>query len=408
MNLSSLTTGSGVVTIVIVVAGVLLLALLTRWGWKQYRRNKVSADTSYPISTDSLDADQFIFDDTDNELQSKLEAKLSSPQKAAHNKQLAASLTDKTNRKAKPKPARQTKQAIGLAGTSSVTSFNTTAEDAVNTGKIEKSDIAMLVSVIKSLDQKSLAQTPEPEPAGDRVQTALIDAAEIERLSFHLESTNREIASLAEELAAQRRKVSELEKDTPDVARQDVHNKITLLANSIIERNASIKSLGASYKNNVALAAKIAKTDPEESHRLLQQCKVIKLQIKLEGQNLEKERVLMSDHTRLHRALLAPQSARTSSMLQLADQTNEIRSQNANLKSMVDKLDAEFSQLRSIVDGLKSNIEFNPAKVNISAGTDQATVEDKRAANDASIAAARASASSSSTKSTNDPSRLNR
>ena len=43
--------------------------------------------------------------------------------------------------------------------------------------------------------------------------------------------------------------------------------------------------------------------------------------------------------------------------MQLIDQTNEIKSQNANLQSLVDNLHAEFNQLQNIIDGLKANVD---------------------------------------------------
>lgn len=389
--------------------GLLVLALVARWSWQQIRRRRASAKKKHQISADSLYADQFIFDDADNELQSRLEEKLSRSQQATGNRQNTSGTANKTSAVAQRsvQPARQTKKAIGLASSSSATAPAENTDKAAIYAQIEKADIELLVSAIESLKQTDHAELNDSSDEA-KIHTALIDASEIERLSYHLESTNREIASLGEELAEQTRRVYQLEKGTPDVARREVHQKITLLANSIIERNAKIKELGSDYKNHVALAAKTSKTDPQQSQRLMQQCKVIKLQIKLQGLSLEKERVLMSNHTRLHRALQAPATTRTSSMLQLADQTNEIKNQNANLKSLVDNLNAEFSQLRRIVEGLKSDISNKPTAGNIVARGDRSGVKGKRsAANDASIAAARAVTANNLRTPAKDPSTFN-
>ncbi len=359
-------------------------------------------------NTNLLNDNHFIFDDADNELQTKLEEKLSDTQRYPKSSDESIAKSEITSAE---QATGQSKNAIDHDGrpVQEVPADNLAGDQPDNLTQIltqiEKTDITRLVAAIESLKQTENSASHEHQDNDVDRQTALINASEIERLSFHIESTNREIASLARELASQTQRVSQLENDTPEATRRNVHQKITLLANSIIERNSRIRSLGADYRKHIALAAKTRNTDPQKSQQLMQQCKVIKLQIKLEGQSLEKERALMSSHTRLHKALQAPQTAQTSSLLQLADRTNEIRSQNANLKSLVDKLNVEFSQLRKIVEGFKSDIGYKPSSSNLTSPSTPTSLEDKqrRAANDASIAAIRASAIRNSAKPANRP-----
>ena len=385
---------------VIAIVGIVLLGLLSVWAWKKFSTGKGLRDSgnSRSLSAKSLAADQFVFDDDANELQSRLEAELSRQDSSAKESSVTQTAQQNTGsyHTKKARGIKQTKLAIGLATDSDNASISA---DADKYAKIDKVELARLVSAVESLkhhNQQSSELQPTVENNGN---TTLVDAEEIERLSFHLESSNREIASLRQELTNQTHRIALLEQDTPDTLLRDSHKKITLLANSIIQRNAGIEMLAEDYKNSVILAAQLAKSDPKQSQLRMQQCNVIKLKIKLQGQQLEKERLLMSEHTRVHRAMQLPKEKRAATLMQLVEQTNEIKTQNTNLKLLVDNINVEFGQLRTIVAGLKASVVRNQAPTNArsngSSGFDkkfdQGLAEKRLAANDARIAAAGAS-----------------
>lgn len=393
--------------VLITIVGILLLAMLCIWVWKKFRLGKLfrGSRKNQSLSAKSLAADQFVFDDDANELQSRLEAELSRQEgniAAKGSSQSPSTEAAQQNTSGyfarKARNAKRTKQVIGLASDHDNT---TIPVDADQYARIDKVELARLVSAVESLQSKNMDENVLQAGAESNANTTVIDAVEIERLSFHLESSNREIASLKQELTDQSRRIDQLEESTPDTLRRDSRRKITLLANSIIQRNTKVDSLAQDYKANVALAAQLAKSNPSQSQQQMQQCKVIKLQIKLQRQQLEKERLLMSEHTRVHRAMQLPKEVRIATLMQLVEQTNEIKNQNSNLKLLVDNINSEFGQLRSIVDGLKDSAARNQKTLNsqprdysgFDKGFDKDLAEKRIAANDAKIAGGAASSS---------------